>query len=173
MNVAATIKNRLKTRQKAEESAADLPGLMARAEKAVSSLLHGEHNQRKPGSGVQFWQFRDYAPQDRPQEIDWRQSARTDNVFIRQKERETPQTALFWCSSSPGMDFHSNAAPDTKKQAGQILTLALSILITRAGDRIGVYGSNKTGRSDAALERIGNALFEPETTADIPGTTAV
>lgn len=158
-------------RKHAEEAAADLPALMAEAYKAVESVLHGDHAQRKAGAGEKFWQFREYAPHDRPQDIDWRQSAKTDRVYIRQKEWQTPQSVIFWCSRSASMNFSSDKKIPTKAQTAQILTLALAILMTRAGEQVGIFGTRQTGRSEAALERIGNALCCPDNEEELPNHT--
>jgi uncharacterized protein (DUF58 family) len=146
-------------RRKAEDAAAALPALMIRAERAAQSIFHGEHAQRKSGPGEKFWQFREYTPQDRPQDIDWKQSGKTDRVFIRQKERQLPQTALFWTCNAESMNFSSSPEFPYKIEAARILVLALGILVTRHGERIGMLGSTQTGRSDNALENIGNLLL--------------
>ncbi len=150
----------LRLRHMAEEEAAELPALIAAAEHALSSILHGEHVQRKPGSGERFWQFREYVPGDRPQDIDWRQSAKTDSVYIRQKEWQTTQTSIFWCNQGASMDFSSDKAFPTKAYSAKILTLALSILMTRGHEQIGLYGAARTGRSGAMVDHIGNALCD-------------
>lgn len=156
-------------RQSAEEAAASLPALMAAAEKAAASVLHGEHTQRKTGAGEKFWQFREYRTGDRPQDIDWRQSAKTDQLYIRQKEWQTPQATIFWCSRVPGMDFSSAENILSKSEAAKILVLALSILITRAGDQVGLLDLPNTGRSESVLQRIGAALTEtPKNSAPLP-----
>lgn len=156
--MAGFLQNALKIRSRAEEAASDLPALMVQAQKAVASVLHGEHAQRKAGNGEKFWQFREYVPGDRPQDIDWRQSAKTDRVFIRQKEWQTTQDTIFWCSRYKGMDFHSGNNP-SKADAAKVLTLALTILVTRAGDRAGLLGGTRPGRSEKTLENLGNNLI--------------
>lgn len=148
-------------RRAAEEAAASFPALMARAERAVAGL-HGDHTQRKPGSGEKFWQYRDYVPGDRPQDIDWRQSAKSDRVFIRQKEWQTTQTAVFWCNQSASMDFSSHKKYPTKAEAAQVLSMALAILMVRAGEQVGLYGHLRTGRTETSLQRIGLALADEE-----------
>lgn len=145
-------------RRAAEEAASDLPALMARAEKAVANMLHGEHAQRKPGIGERFWQYREYAPGDRPQDIDWRQSAKGDRVYIKQKEWQTTQTAVFWCAGGAGMDFTSGRRFASKAVEARTLTLALAILMTRAGEQVGLYGGGRSGRTELSLQRIGEAL---------------
>src|SRR5690606_29053792 len=117
--------------------------------------------------GEKFWQFREYTPQDRPQDIDWRQSAKTDNVFIRQKERQLPQTALFWASGAESMKFKTAPNPE-KSEAAQVITLALAILMTHAGERVGMIGEHAAGRSEASLEHIGVSLLNNRNTQSLP-----
>lgn len=133
---------------------------MAGAERAAASILHGEHRQRKAGGGERFWQFREYYPGDRPQDIDWRQSGKTDRVFIRQKEWQTNQSAFLWCSQAPGMDFKSTDAPFSKADSARIITLAIGLLLTHGGEEIGLFGTQRKGRSEAALQYVAAALME-------------
>lgn len=156
-------------RQTAEEASESLPALQALAERAVASVLHGDHGQSRPGMGEKFWQYREYAEGDRPQDIDWKQTAKTDHVFIRQKELQTTQTAIFWCSQSPSMHFSSAKDMPEKITAAQVLTLALAILMTKAGEQVGAFGSRKHGRSPAALEDLGLKITDDiRSTAPLP-----
>lgn len=158
----------LNFRGKAEEATSSLPALMVQAERAVLSVFHGDHALRRAGAGEKFWQFREYSAQDRPQDIDWRQSGKTDRVFIRQKERQLPQTALFWCCGHENMNFTSNKNHPTKADSAKILTLALALLMVRGGERVGSLGSSQIGRSETALENLGNRLIEPEDREPLP-----
>jgi uncharacterized protein (DUF58 family) len=155
-------------RRKAEEAASALPALIMKADRAAQTIFHGEHAQRRAGAGEKFWQFREYTPQDRPQDIDWRQSGKTDRVFIRQKERQLPQTALFWTCTAESMDFSSSRECPAKSEAAQVLTLALAILMTHAGERVGMLGSAHTGRSAASLEHIGSLLLSKGEAESLP-----
>lgn len=150
----------LPLRQRAEDAAAHLSFLMAEADKAVASILHGEHRQRKSGSGERFWQFREYHPGDRPQDIDWRQSGKTDRVFIRQKEWQTNQGCFFWMTRSESMAFQSSDKILSKADAARVLTLALALLLTHGGEEIGILGSPRKGRSQAALQTLADSLLE-------------
>ncbi len=155
-------------RRKAEEAASALSSLMLKAERAAQNIFHGEHAQRRAGAGEKFWQFREYTPQDRPQDIDWRQSAKTDRVFIRQKERQLPQTALFWNCTAESMDFTSDYAIPKKSEAAQVLTLALAILMTHTGERVGMLDTSQTGRSESSLENISSLLLTDESNESLP-----
>jgi uncharacterized protein (DUF58 family) len=151
----------LPLRQRAEDAAAHLTFLMAEADKAVVSILHGEHRQRKSGSGERFWQFREYHLGDRPQDIDWRQSGKTDRVFIRQKEWQTNQSCYFWTARSESMAFQSSTELPTKADAARIITLAMALLLTHGGEEVGILGSPRKGRSQAALQTLADSLIEP------------
>lgn len=148
-------------RHRAEDIAAGLPALMAAAEKAVATLHGGEHAQRKTGSGEKFWQFRPYIPGDRPQDIDWRQSARGDHVYIRQKEMQTTQNVLFWVQNDQGMSLQHPRALAGKYESGVVLSLALALLLTRAGEHVGVFSDpSRTGRGAQSIDRLGRMLCE-------------
>lgn len=157
-------------RHRAEKAAAGLPALMAAAEKAVATLYGGDHRQRKAGSGEKFWQFREYDSGDRPQDIDWRQSAKGDRLFVRQKEWQTAQTILFWAQNDKGMSLKTGKALASKHETAVILSLALGILLIRAGERIGPMAEpNRTGRSELALQHLGDFLCRiPEPLALAP-----
>lgn len=149
----------LPLRHRAEREAAGLPALMAAAEKAVASLHAGDHRQRRAGSGESFWQFREYDPGDRPQDIDWRQSARGDHIYVRQKERQTAQTILFWAQNDRGMTLKSGTAQTAKHDAAVIFSLALGLLLSRAGERVGPMAEPaRAGRNDLALQYLGETL---------------
>lgn len=158
--MAGFLRSALKFRTEAEDATSQLPALMVQAQRAVASVLHGEHAQRKSGAGEKFWQYREYVPGDRPQDIDWRQSGKTDRVYIKQKEWQTTQTTALWCSRYAGMNFQSGKNP-TKAEVTKVLTLALALLTNRAGDQIGLLGTSNFGRSERALETLGNDLCLP------------
>ncbi len=156
MKIPAT----LKLRHAADKASSDLPALLAAAEKAAQSILAGEHNMRKPGHGESFWQFRDYQPQDNPNEIDWRQSAKGDRVFIRQKEKQTPQPIALWCAAGPSMDYSSGREIPTKAWEAAVTALALSLLLTRRGEHVSLLGGRRRpGRSEYTLSRLAEQLI--------------
>ncbi|MCB1783257.1 MAG: DUF58 domain-containing protein [Alphaproteobacteria bacterium] len=150
----------LQLRQGAEHAAQDLPALSMQARRAAQAVLHGFHAQRKPGMGEEFWQFREYRPGDRPQDIDWRQSAKTRDVYIRQKEWHTTQSCFFWCAGGAGMDWASARRLMKKGDAARILALALAILMQANEERVGLLGTGETGRSGQMLDKIGQGFLD-------------
>lgn len=160
-----------KLRTQAEEASAALPDLMFRSRQIAESILHGEHARRKPGSGNDFWQFREYMQTDRPEDIDWRQSAKGDKVFIRQKEWMVTRKSFFWCGGGKSMNFNSFAQKSvyTKGQSAQIISLALALIMRRSYEQIGAYGQMSGGRGERSVERLGQYLLDR---ADASGENA-
>ncbi len=153
------ITNVLNLRRAAQSSVAGLPGLMLAAQHEASGIVHGEHTRKKSGSGERFWQFREYQDTDRPQDIDWRQSAKTDRVYIRQKQHQSPQNIFLWCNRGASMNFKSDRALYSKEDAARIITMSLAILFARSGDQVALLGEgSKPGHSQKTLEHIGEAL---------------
>jgi uncharacterized protein (DUF58 family) len=74
--------------------------------------------------------------------VDWRRSARGERLYVREREREAAQTAWFWIDPSPGFDWSSDPKRTTKLRRARTLALALAILLTRGGERVGVLGSS-------------------------------
>lgn len=160
--MATLIKKLLKLRTDVEAHISDLPNLMLKAERAVDNMVSGMRAKRKAGGHEEFWQFREYTATDRPQDIDWRQSAKTQRIFIRQKEWHNAQDNIFWCARHSGMNFEVKAAH------AKILTLALSILLTRNGENVAFMNGARAGRSENALENIGVELLQDDETAFLP-----
>ena len=73
-------------RHTAEVVAATLPPLLVAAQRVAATVTLGSHGRRRAGAGDAFWQFRHYSKDDTPQAIDWRQSAKFDTVFVRDRE---------------------------------------------------------------------------------------
>lgn len=143
------------------QSADTLPGLIAAAERAALSILGGEQNLKRPGGGQQFWQYRAYSAQDRPQDIDWRQSAKTETLFVREQEKQVPQKWALWCAHGESMHYRSARARHSKQQAANILTLALAILAVRGGGLVSLLPEGKDSRTDNSLNKMAEALLHP------------
>lgn len=155
-------------RQKAEEASANLPPLLPRAEKIALNVLQGHHARRKSGTGEKFWQFREYTHDDRIQDIDWRQSAKTQRVYIRQKERTTLQKNLFWCSSSSSMHFKSEDNLLTKHEAAAILTLSLAVMLAHSGEYVGMLHGSRPSHTEKTLREIEYFLRDNNNPEELP-----
>jgi uncharacterized protein (DUF58 family) len=143
----------------AESLAATLPALMVRAERLASSVTLGMHGRRKAGLGQSFWQYHHYRPGDASTTIDWRQSAKSQHLYVREREWEAAQSVWLWRDGAPSMRFGSGS--ETKLERASLLALAIGILLVRGGERIALFGEPEPpANSRAAYRRIGFALTE-------------
>lgn len=151
----------LDTRRDAESLAGPLPGLLIEAERVASTIALGVHGRRRPGVGETFWEYRRHQREDGAARVDWRRSARSEQLFVRENEWEAAQTLHVWRDDAAGMAYASSAQTPTKARRAAVLLTALSILATRAGERIGVLGAGARPRMGrAAVEHAAGALHE-------------
>src|SRR3954462_14861879 len=90
-----------------EQLAAALPPLLVAAERVASTVAQGVHGRRRVGQGETFWQFRQYQPGDAATRIDWRESAKSQRLYIRETEWEAAQSVWLWRDPSGSMDYSS------------------------------------------------------------------
>jgi uncharacterized protein (DUF58 family) len=147
-----------------EHLATLLPPLLLEAERVASAVQQGIHGRRRAGSGESFWQFRRYTPGDAAARIDWRQSARTDKLFIREREWEAAQSVYLWADNSGSMRYSSAKNLPTKSERAQVLMLALASLLLRGGEQV-IWLAREpiAARGKSGLERIA-AQMEVEST---------
>jgi uncharacterized protein (DUF58 family) len=159
-------------RAAAEALASRLPPLMVAAERVAATIAQGVHGRRRIGTGDSFWQFRPFVTGDAASRIDWRQSAKSDRAYVRDMEWEAAQTVCLWRDASASMAWRSSRAVPEKRERAELLLLALTALLARAGEQVrlfGVEGRVFCGRG--ALDGVAQAL--PEGGAGLPGPTAL
>ncbi|MGF1474826.1 MAG: DUF58 domain-containing protein [Geminicoccaceae bacterium] len=150
-------------RAEAERLASRLPPLLVAAERVASIVAQGVHGRRRVGIGESFWQFRHYRPGDPIRQIDWRQSAKGDDILFREQEWEAAQSVWLWCDRSLSMGFRSDRKLSEKGETAALLTLALSSLLVRAGERITFYGTGLRPQGGRlAIDAVMRALSEPQ-----------
>ena len=128
--------------QKSEALARKFPPLLVAAHRVADSMMLGLHGRRRPGSGETFWQFRRYESTDSASLIDWRQSAKSEPIYVREQEWETSQSIWIWCDHSKSMEFNSRPGLETKKDRARLLALSFSVLLLRGGERVGLLGAD-------------------------------
>jgi uncharacterized protein (DUF58 family) len=141
--------------EQAEQAARALPPLLAAAERIAQTVAFGAHGRRVTGPGDTFWQFRRYGPEDPSTAIDWRQSAKSQHIYVREREWDAAQSVWFWRDASPSMDWRSDPALPTKRERASVLATALASLLARSGERIGLVGADTIASNGrAALRRF-------------------
>lgn len=156
-------------RQNAEVMASAMPPLLVAAERVAASVLQGVHGRRRIGQGESFWQFRRYGVGDSAARIDWRQSARTQHVYVRENEWEVAQSVWLWADSSNSMTYRSSPELPEKRDRARLLLLALASLLSRGGERFALLdsgASTSTGRG--ALFNLEESLMTPGNETGVP-----
>lgn len=114
----------LTVRQKAE-------ALLAQAEDAALLIKNktttGETRLNITGREGDFRQFRHYRAEDRPQDIDWKRSARSDDLLIKEREKNQRQAINLWFAPSPGMNFKSSTPLATKHETAAIIATTFAL----------------------------------------------
>ena len=155
--------------QKAESLAAGLPALLLRAKRVAATVSGGLHGRRRPGSGEDFWQYRQSQPGDSLTSIDWRQSARSDHLYVRETEWTIARTTRLWADPSASMRWRSSAEFETKYDRACLLAVALGFLLEQAGGRIGLLNSpGPTFSGRTAPARLAHALVQAPAANDLP-----
>ncbi len=147
-------------RSRAEQAAAAFPPLLVAAERVAATVAQGVHGRRRVGQGETFWQFRQYEPGDAASRIDWRESAKSQRLYIRETEWEAAQSVWLWRDTSASMDYSSaeyiaGAEWPTKRDRAELLLAALASLLVRGGERLTMLGSGIAPMSGRiALSRV-------------------
>jgi uncharacterized protein (DUF58 family) len=145
----------------AEALGASLPPLLVDAERLAAAVSLGVHGRRKAGMGETFWQFRRYAQGDARSVIDWRQSAKSQHLFVREREWEAAETVWVWRDGSSSMDFASDRNLCTKRERANLLALALASLLVRGGERVAIFGDREgPAGGRIALRHMARALAD-------------
>jgi uncharacterized protein (DUF58 family) len=146
-------------RAEAERLARQLPGMAFKAEASEAAQM-GSAGRRRAGGGETFWQYRRYAQEDDASRIDWRRSAKGDDLYVRETELESSRTLLFWSDDQAGFRWKAGSDSRTKAEEAIVLMLTMAIPMSRDGERIGSLG---TGRRPSfgkrAVDRLANDLL--------------
>ena len=143
------------------ELAGTLPALMVAADRVAATVIQGVHGRRRVGQGDAFWQYRQFRDGDSASRIDWRQSARSRALFVRETEWEAAASVWLWRDASPSMQYASLRGIDTKAVRAELITLALASLLTDAAERIALLGTGMRPLSGrVAARRIAETMME-------------
>lgn len=134
----------------------------------VDGLLAGLHRSPKKGFSVEFAEHRSYQPGDDLRFMDWKVVARADKWLIKQYEEETNVRATVVVDVSKSMDWKSRPNLLTKLAYAERLAAALTLLLIRQRDSVGLIRFDDQLRSvvpprsrSVQWKRILTALAEP------------
>lgn len=134
----------------------------------VDGLLAGLHRSPKKGFSVEFAEHRPYQPGDDLRFMDWKVAARADKWLIKQYEEETNVRATVVLDVSRSMDWRSSPQLLTKLAYAERLAAALTLLLIRQRDSVGLIRFDDRLRSvvgpksrTVQWKRILTALGDP------------
>ena len=152
--------NLLNIENRAHALAARLPDLMLEARRVAVTVEHGIHGRHRAGPGETFWQFRHYQNEDAVGQIDWRRSASSDHLYVREREWEAAHTIWLWSDLSPSMDFQSALSNTSKGDRALILMFALGEMMVRGGERVAILGMLPPTAHRRAIQHMAQAVLE-------------
>ncbi len=135
-----------------------MPSLIVEAKRVAQTVAYGIHGRRRAGPGETFWQFRHYQSSDNAPMIDWRRSASSSHLYVREREWEAAHTFWLWVDLSPSMLFGSHLATSLKVERALVLALATAELLVSAGERVGVPGLMAPTAQRTAMQKMAIAL---------------
>ncbi|HRK36508.1 MAG TPA: DUF58 domain-containing protein, partial [Candidatus Hydrogenedentes bacterium] len=122
-----------------------LGNLLFAARVIVEGAYAGRHRSPYKGAAAEFVDYREYYPGDEIRMIDWKSFARTDRFFVKLFERETDMACHIVLDRSASMGYGGkafNAFFPTKEvsklEYGSYLAAAISYLLIKQGDRVGL-----------------------------------
>lgn len=148
---------------KSRKLAARLPRLILEARRVASTVIHGLHGRRRAGSGENFWQYRRFVNGEPAQNVDWRRSARDDNLYVREREWEASHTIWLWADRSLSMDFQSNLAEWSKLDRALVVSFALAEVLVQGGERVGIPGLMRPTANRNVIEKMAQAIVHDQT----------
>jgi len=101
----------------------------------LSSTLMGDSRSAQKGSGFEFNQIRDYQMGDDVRSIDWKASARSGKILVKEYIEERNRTIMILLDMSASTSFGSNSmtGSDILKQVAAVLSLVAGYSKDRVG----------------------------------------
>lgn len=116
------------------ELLARLEGMRLRAaRKQAPGHGPGRHTGARPGAGLEFADYREYAPGDDLRYLDWGLLARTDRLYVKVFQEEADLSVHIFLDASASMRFPSQAEKFTPACH---VALALAYAVLANGDRV-------------------------------------
>lgn len=142
----------------------------------LAGLGHGIHAGRERGAGVEFSEYRAYAPGDEWRRVDWKLLARADRYFVREAERDSHVAAWLVLDASASMAEPSRSVKGLDKMwFARTLLGCVASIAQRQGDAFGllVLSGGKVqftpaSRGPRQLQRVLAQLTRAEPAGELP-----
>jgi uncharacterized protein (DUF58 family) len=104
----------------------------------IEGSYSGRHRSRQQGGAGEFVDFREYTPGEDLRRLDWKVLARTGRTYLRLYQDETNLLCTLAIDASGSMRFGDVSRSGSKLRYAQYLATALSHVIQRGQDQVGV-----------------------------------
>lgn len=147
----------------------------------LAGLGHGLHAGRERGAGVEFSEYRAYAPGDEWRRVDWKLLARNDRYYVREAERDSHVAIWLWLDASASMGEYSHQYPDVSKlDYARAILSCLAAVAQRQGDAFGLIIAQQgriqilpAARGPRQLQRLLATLKQTAPSGDLPDEIAI
>jgi uncharacterized protein (DUF58 family) len=147
----------------------------------LAGLGHGIHAGRERGAGVEFSEYRAYAPGDEWRRVDWKLMARADRYFVREAERDSHVAVWLVLDATASMAEPSRSIEGLDKLAYARTVLGcIAAIAQRQGDAFGlvVLSGGRAGFTPAArgprqLQRVLAQLTRTPAAGALPGAATL
>ena len=129
----------------------------------------GPHLLRRKGQGYQFFDMHEFVSgSDDPRFIHPKYSAKRGKLIFIEKEAEVRHHFYMWRDSSKSMDWKSDKAIYTPKEAAEIMIMALSKHLTRHHEKIGMLETGLHTQGGHVAEWLATQWAADETQNEVP-----
>ena len=105
----------------------------------LAGLGHGIHAGRERGAGVEFSEYRAYAPGDEWRRVDWKLMARADRYYVREAERDSHVAIWLWLDATASMAEASRSVDGLNKLwYARTMLACIAAIAQRQGDAFGL-----------------------------------
>lgn len=144
----------------------------------LAGLGHGMHAGRERGAGVEFSEYRAYAPGDEWRRVDWKLMARADRYYVREAERDSHVAVWLWLDATASMSEPSRSVEGLNKLwFARTLLACVAAIAQRQGDAFGLVLCSgervhftPAARGPRQLHRVLAQLSKCEAAGSLPGT---
>jgi len=142
----------------------------------LAGLGHGIHAGRERGAGVEFSEYRSYAPGDEWRRVDWKLLARADRYFVREAERDSHVAVWLVLDATASMVEPSRSIEGLDKLAyARTMLGCVAAIAQRQGDAFGLVVLSDgraqftpASREPRQLQRVLAQLGRAQATGALP-----
>ena len=126
----------------------------------VEGFLTGLHKSPYHGFSSEFSEYRQYIAGEPVSHLDWRVYAKTDRHYLKVFTEETNLRATLLVDCSASMDFTGDESRPTKKAYAGYLAAALSYLLLRQNDAVGLVTFDEAPLAMVPARSMRKQLFQ-------------